>query len=221
MPYIFKPENQIQSTGKLPAVCPVEVGILLDRSGSMASIKSETIDGFNALLREQERLEQAALLSVALFNDAVTLLHDGVPIARVPFLGSETYQPRGGTALNDALGRMVQTIGERASRLSRTLIAIITDGQDTASHTFSVMDVRRMVGYRRERHDWVFVFFGPSSARTYARSVGIPDDHIFDFDATSEIAATLQRLSAGLEAYRLDDPHFALRLCDRPKAENN
>jgi uncharacterized protein YegL len=212
MPYIFAPQNQIQSVGTLPAVCPVEIGILLDRSGSMSSIKSETISGFNALLKEQQNLERDALLSVALFNDAATVLHDGVPIARVSLLSPETYQPRGGTALNDALGRMIGTIGERASRLSRNLIAIITDGQDTASHEFSVMDIRRMIGYRRERHSWTFVFFGPSSARRYARFIGIPDEFIFDFDVASEITTTLGRLSAGLADYRLGRGDFILRL---------
>ena len=215
MPYIFKPENQIQAAQTLPAVCPVEVGILLDRSGSMASIKSETIAGFNALLKEQQKLEQAALLSMSLFNDVITLLRNGVPIAQAPLLSPENYQPRGGTALNDALGRMIGTIGERASRLSRNLIAIITDGQETASHEFSAIDIRRMIGYRRERHSWTFVFFGPSSARTYARSIGILDEFIFDFDAASGITAMLRRLGSAVTAYRLGDPNFALRLCDK------
>jgi uncharacterized protein YegL len=222
--YVYSPERtQLQIRQTLPAtVASMHIGFVLDRSQSMQPVKTQTIDGFNALLKEQQQIAKEAQLSLALFNDTVTLIHDNVPIADAPSLCPATYQPAGGTALSDAIGRTIQAIGKRASRLSSVLIVIITDGDENMSREFTISDIQRMIEYRQSKHHWQFLFLGPKSARSYALAIGIPPDHIFAFDADrSGITDLLRRLGSAVTAYRLDDPTFALRLCDQPSGENN
>ncbi|PYK18086.1 MAG: hypothetical protein DME55_07655 [Verrucomicrobia bacterium] len=190
-----------------------QIGFVLDRSGSMEAIKAETINGFNTLLAKQRQIQQDATLSLALFNDSVALIYDAVPIADVHPLTIESYAPRGTTALNDAIGMMVQALSKRASRLTPTLVIIVTDGDENSSRSFSDEHVRQMVRYRQSGHDWNFVFLGPISAHNYARSLGIPDDCIVDFDADATgITQIMDRLGSSLAAYRLGDRDFTLRL---------
>jgi Mg-chelatase subunit ChlD len=215
MPYRYSPpERAIQARRQIPLVIGApQIGIVLDRSGSMESIRAETIGGFNRLLEQQKRIDQAANLSLALFNDRITLVYDAVPIADVPLLSVESYAPQGGTALNDAIGLTVQALGKRASRLTPSLVIIITDGDENSSREFSTEHIRQMISYRRGNHDWEFLFLGPRSGVAYARSIGIAEDHIIGFDADSTgITRILDRLGTSLEAYRHGDPNFVLRL---------
>ena len=104
------------------------LGFVLDRSGSMDDLIKEVLISFNALLTEQQKLQGgggavSASFSLALFNHDVKLPYDGVPIAEVPPLTRELYDPSGGTALNDAIGQMIQGIGKRARRSSRVVWA--------------------------------------------------------------------------------------------------
>ena len=76
----------------------------------------------------------------------------------MPLLRFTDYIPDGGTALDDAIGRTIQAIGRKATRLTPVVVIIITDGGDTSSRQFSTADVRQMVSYRRRSHDWEFLF---------------------------------------------------------------
>ena len=218
MPYRYSPtERTLQTRRQAPLVIgEPQIGIVLDRSGSMQSIRTEVIEGFNRLLAQQKEIRQAASLALVLFNDRVTLLYDAVPIADVPALSAESYLPEGGTALNDAIGLMAQALGKRASRLTPTLIIAITDGNENSSREFSEAHVRQIVRYRQVNHDWEFLFLGPQSGHHYARMLGIPEDHIIGFDADSTgITQIMDRLGTTLEAYRLGDRNYALRLKER------
>lgn len=217
--YVYNgPSTKIQTrqTTALAAPGATQIGFVVDQSGSMESVKSETVNGFNKLLAEQKGSPREAALSLALFNERVRLVHDAVPIADVPLLSHELYVPAGGTALNDGIGYMIQAIGKRASRLTPVLVVILTDGLDTSSSQFSAADVRQMIAYRRLNHDWEFLFLGPRSGLGYAASIGIPEDHVFGFEADSKgITRILDRLSASLEAYRLGDRQYTLLLKGR------
>lgn len=107
-----------------------ELGLVVDQSGSMGGLGRQLIESFNALLAEQKSEVASARVSLALFNNGVHTVHDGDPVADIPLLSSEVYRPEGGTALNDAIGSMIQGIGKRAKRGTRVLIAILTDGDE-------------------------------------------------------------------------------------------
>jgi hypothetical protein len=108
---------------------------------------------------------------------------------------------------------MIQTIGKRAGRRNQVLVAIVTDGAENSSRSFSRNDLLSMITYRRLTHDWQFIFIGPEEALTYALSIGIPKSNVVSFraDATG-ISTIMARLSRSMKAYQLGDRRYALRL---------
>jgi von Willebrand factor type A domain len=216
--YIYNPpENQLQTRRTAPLVIGApQIGLVLDRSESMKSIRAEAIVGVNSLLTEQQEKSADSRFSMTLFNDRVSIVHEAVPIRDVPALTQATYTPQGGTALNDGIGAMMQSIGKHASRLTPVLIAVVTDGDENSSRQFTLPDIRQMLGYRQEIHGWAFVFLGPAGALHYARSIGIPEENFISFTASAAgITTILARLSQAMSAYRLGDRQYMLQLKGR------
>ena len=212
----LQPNSQLREGvgGAVPVpLQPPELGFVLDRSGSMASLCTEAISGFNHLLSEQRSVNSSALFSLSLFDHENILIHDAVPLADIPDLTPHSFVPRGGTALNDAIAAMIQRIGHRARRQTRVLVAILTDGMENSSRQFSQDDVMRMITYRRSTYDWQFVFIGPADALPYALSIGIPKSNVVAFNADpAGIRQIMQRLSKSMAAYQLGDRRYALKL---------
>jgi hypothetical protein len=199
--------------GAVSVVGPPELGFVLDRSGSMASLAAEAVTGFNTLLGEQRAVSPSALFSLSLFDHEDSLLYDAVPLAEVPELTSSSYVPRGGTALNDAVAAMIRRLGRRAKRSTRVLIAILTDGSENASREASQADLLSMIAYRRSTYDWQFVFIGPADALDYALSIGIPKSNVVSFNADpAGIRQIMLRLSKSMAAYQLGDRRYSLKL---------
>jgi hypothetical protein len=216
--YIQKSSTELQSVPGTDAILEKtntsELGIVLDQSGSMSSLINEAIAGFNALVDEQQNLEvRPANFSLELFNDSLKMFYDAVQITEVRHLTSEFYKPIGGTALNDAIGAMIQAIGRRARHRTRVLIAILTDGEENVSRNFSTPDIRQMIAYRRTAYNWQFIFIGPPEAERYALSLGIPKSNIVSLRADGAgITAIMGRLSLSMRAYQLGDRRYALKL---------
>ena len=85
----------------------VDVVFILDRSGSMGGLESDTIGGFNSMLEKQRKLEGKAYITTVLFDDQYELLHDRVNIAKVNNITEKEYFVRGSTALLDAIGKTI------------------------------------------------------------------------------------------------------------------
>jgi von Willebrand factor type A domain len=197
----------------LDADGPAQIGLLLDRSGSMGKIRAETVAGVNQLITRQKAQPRTARFTLGLFNDTLSFVCRGVELSGAPLLRSADYKPEGGTALNDAIGQIIQQLGRAVSRLTPVLVVIVTDGCDTSSCEFSRADIRQMITYRRHSHNWEFIFLGPKSGLAYAQSIGIPADHLFNFAADAlGVAQILDKLGASLEAYRAGDSNYILRL---------
>jgi uncharacterized protein YegL len=220
--YIQKSSTQLQNAPGADATLEKlgntsELGIVLDQSGSMSSLVNEALAAFNNLLEEQRNLKSAAnsssAFSLALFNSAVRLVYDGVSIAEAKPLTRDLYTPSDGTALNDAIGAMIQAIGKRIRHRTRVLVAILTDGEENSSRKFSIPDIHQMIAYRRTTYDWQFIFIGPPEAEHYALSLGIPKSNITSFSADGAgITAIMARLSLSMRAYQLGDRRYALKL---------
>jgi hypothetical protein len=217
--YIQKPSAQLsepleaRSDSAVKAEGALELGIVLDQSASMSGLVNETMAAFNALVDEQRATSEGTALSLALFNHSIKLLYDGLSIGEVEPLSGELCKPSGGTALNDAIGAMIQAIGKRTRRGTRVLIAILTDGAENASQRFSKADILQMITYRRTTYDWQFIFIGPPEALDYALSIGIPISNVVSFSADSAgITAIMARLSKSMKAYQLGDRRYALKL---------
>lgn len=88
--------------------------LLLDRSGSMQSIKTDTEGGFAAFVEEQKRTDGECRVTLAQFDNHYDVVYADRPIADVPPL---ELQPRGSTALLDAMGKLITDAGARLADL--------------------------------------------------------------------------------------------------------
>ena len=133
----------------------VEILVILDRSGSMGSIRDEAIGGFNNFLTSQQAVKGAANLTLVLFDDQYEIPVNGVKVKEVKPLTTETFVPRGFTAMNDAIGKALTTL--EAKNPKKAVICILTDGQENASKEFTIAQVQAKVKAAEER-DWEVVF---------------------------------------------------------------
>ena len=135
----------------------VEVVFLLDRSGSMSGLESDTIGGFNATLNKQKEEPGEVVWSTVLFDDKHEVIHDRVPIRQIEKLTDREYYVRGSTALLDAIGRAIRHIGNihkyaRPENVpEKTIFIITTDGMENASREYSSDMVKKLIEEKKEK----------------------------------------------------------------------
>lgn len=165
-----------------------EMVFILDKSGSMAGLVGDTIGGFNSLIERQRRQPGEALVSTVLFDNFSTVLHDRVPLERIPPMTERQYVPGGCTALIDALGGAIRHIGNvhkyarEEDRPEHTIFVITTDGMENASRFYSSDAVKAMVKRQKQKYGWEFLFLGANidAVETAAR-YGIGEDRAVTF----------------------------------------
>lgn len=141
-----------------------EIAYVLDRSGSMTRMTKAAIAGFNEFLKEQLEMPGEASLSLLLFDNQFLKLHDRVFLEKVKPLTSETYVPQGCTALLDAIGMTIKTLGEQLATLpeeerpGKVIVAIFTDGHENASTDYSFEKILQMITHQRTEYQWEFLF---------------------------------------------------------------
>jgi len=173
------------------------IAVLLDRSGSMESIKAETISGFNFFLNEQKHSGANASLTLVQFDTQATeVVHEAKPIQSVPELNANTYQPRGGTPLLDALGETIIRTGStlevipEANRPDKVVFVIITDGQENSSHRFNKAQIKEMLEHQTNVYKWQFIYLGANQdAFAEAGSMGIAMGNAANFTPANMPAA--------------------------------
>lgn len=141
-----------------------EIVCVLDRSGSMESMRTQAQNGFNEFLDTQKGIESNIIMTVVLFDHEYSVMHDGVDVHEIEPLTVRTYVPRGSTALYDAVGRTVNTVRERIARAStvaptRVLFVILTDGHENASEEFRKSDIIGLIDEQKAT-GWEFIFLG-------------------------------------------------------------
>lgn len=169
-----------------------EIIFLLDRSGSMGGLESDTIGGFNGFLEKQRQLEGKTIVTTVLFDDRYELLWSGVDAEKVRLTANE-YFVRGSTALLDAVGKAILDVGCRlsntpeAERPGKVIFVITTDGMENASREFTYKKVKELIRHQQEKYSWEFVFLGANmDAAKEAGNIGIHRDSAFDFVASEE-----------------------------------
>ena len=170
-----------------------EVVFILDRSGSMAGLEADTIGGFNAMIAKQRQEAGEALVSTLLFDNECQVIHDRVPLEKVPPLTEREYSVRGCTALLDAIGKTIQKIANvqkhtsPENRADKVLFVITTDGMENASREYTYDKIRALVERQKQEYGWEFLFLGANiDAISTARRFGIGADRAVNYHADSQ-----------------------------------
>lgn len=169
------------------------IAVLLDRSGSMESIKSDVIAGFNGFLADQKVAPGEATATIVQFDShgapgQGVLNYDArcvfAPLAEAAALTPDTFQPRGATPLYDALGRLIDETGAALKamgddvRPANVIVLIITDGYENASRKETQATVAAKVKHQTDAYQWRFVYIGANQdAVQVAQQINI-DPHL-------------------------------------------
>ena len=187
-----------------------ELVFILDRSGSMAGLESDTVGGFNAMLQKQRALDGECRITTVLFSDRSELLHDRVDIRAVSPMTAQAYRVGGSTALLDAIGQTIDKLirvqrgTAESHRAENVMFVIITDGEENASRTYAADQVKKMIEREREEYGWEFIFLGANiDAVETAGRFGIQADRAADYVPDGRgTALNFQMMSDAVTAFR-------------------
>ena len=167
-----------------------ELVFILDRSGSMSGLESDTVGGFNSMIEKQKKQNDPCYVSTVLFNDVSEVLYDRVKLGDVQKMNENQYYVRGCTALMDAIGGAIHHIGNIHKYIrnedvpAHTMFVIMTDGMENASRRYSSEQVKQMIERQKEKYGWEFLFIGANidAVETAAR-YGIGADRAVNYNA--------------------------------------
>lgn len=143
-----------------------ELVFILDRSGSMGGLESDTIGGYNSMMEKQKKEPGEAIITTVLFDDQYELLHDRIKLSAISTITEKEYFVRGSTALLDAIGKSIKKIVNvqrhtaEEEQAERVLFVITTDGMENASREYAYEDIRKMIEHEKEKYGWEFLFLG-------------------------------------------------------------
>lgn len=169
-----------------------ELVFILDRSGSMAGLESDTVGGFNAMIEKQKKEQGECCVSTVLFDDKSMVLHDREKLTTIKKMTDKDYVVGGCTALIDAIGGAIHHIAN-IHKYARpedvpvhTMFVITTDGMENASHRYSSGEVKRMIKRQKKHFSWEFLFIGANiDAVETAAQFGIERDRAVNYHADS------------------------------------
>lgn len=190
-----------------------EIVFILDKSGSMAGMESDTVGGFNAMIERQKALDGKAYVSTVLFSDRPQVLHDRRNLNEIEPLTERDYQVGGSTALLDAIGRAIRHIGNihkyarKEDVPARTMFVITTDGMENASKEYDSRQIKRMIRSNEEKYGWEFLFLAANiDAAEAAEDIGIRRNRAVNYAVEENTAEMYEVLSDTICAFRCDAP---------------
>ena len=170
-----------------------ELVFILDKSGSMSGLETDTIGGYNSMLEKQKAVDGECIITTVLFDHTYVLLHDRIDIRAVSPITENEYRIGGSTALLDAIGRTIHKIARAQKytaddyRAEKVLFVIITDGMENASREYSPETIRGLIEMEKTRYGWEFIFLGANiDAVQTAGRYGIGADRAVDYLADRE-----------------------------------
>lgn len=187
-----------------------ELVFILDKSGSMGGLETDTIGGYNAMLAKQQEVEGECHITTVLFDNNYELLHDRIDIKAVSPISEKEYQVGGSTALLDAIGRTIHKIGNAQKhtaddyRAEKVMFVIITDGEENSSREYSAEKIKAQIERQKEKYGWEFVFLGANiDAIETAGRFGISADRAQNYHSDSEgIELNFRVMSEVVAEYR-------------------
>lgn len=165
-----------------------ELVFILDRSGSMNGLESDTIGGFNGMLTKQKAEGEKVNVTTVLFDDEVEVIHDRFPIDIIEPLTDKEYYVRGCTALLDAVGESIKKIENvqkhlpEAHKAGKVIFVITTDGLENSSVEYNYNDIKRMIEAKK-KCGWEFLFLGANiDAGKEAEKIGIARERAVTYE---------------------------------------
>ena len=190
-----------------------ELVMILDRSGSMSGLESDTIGGFNSMIEKQKKTEGDVYVSTILFDDCTEVIYDRIDISKIEPMTDKQYYVRGCTALLDAVGGAIHHIANihkyarEEDVPEKTIFVITTDGLENASRNYTYNDVRRMIEKEKEQYHWEFIFLGANiDAASEAAKFGIDSSRAARYEHDS--------IGTALNYSVVSDAVSQLRMCD-------
>jgi len=161
-----------------------------DRSGSMYSILEDAIGGFDSMIKEQKKIKDKDIyLTLATFDDSYELKLSNSPLSDFTSIKDHDYNPRGATALYDAIGKTIVNVGVELDKLnenekpSKVLFVIQTDGEENSSTEYSFDLVKELINHQTEKYNWEFIYLGSGleeDVNTFSKSMGIFNSMAYD-----------------------------------------
>ncbi len=203
----------------------VDITIVLDRSGSMQSIKKETIEGYNGFISGQLNNKTNARITLVQFDHEYELVYEAVKLKDVNEMNDDSYIPRGLTALLDAIGKTIKLsnnrykVARKEKRPDKKLFLIITDGQENNSTLFTRAMIFKKIKKMEEKHGWEFIFLGANQdAISEAQNYGIKTKRAMTYAADAVGTEHVYfSISNNIMACMAEDKEFEFTEEDRKK----
>ena len=186
----------------VPAEKPerIELVLVLDKSGSMQGLESDTIGGFNSMIKKQKALDVPVRVTAVLFNDKTDVLYESRSIHSVHALTEKEYEVGGTTALLDAVGSTILNVDQKGDikKGTKVIFVIITDGMENASREFTKTKVKQMISDKQEKYGWDFIYLGANiDAAEEAGAIGVKKANAVTYRNTeSGVRANYDAVSA-------------------------
>ena len=182
------------------------INFVLDKSGSMSTIRQATISGFNEFLGDQQHEGGSARMTLTLFDTRFRTVVSAEPLEQVTPLDSDTYEPSGMTALYDAIAHTMKITDDYVAehKPDQVLFVIMTDGQENSSREFDRGRILMMIEDRQNGPHYEFIYLGANQdAYEVGQSIGVHRDKSLTYQASPEEARrTMTRVSHNVRAYR-------------------
>lgn len=164
---------------------------IVDRSGSMFTIKDDMIGALNTVFTEQAKLDGSCLVDYVQFDDEI----EAVFVDRSVSDAKATLHPRGSTALLDAIGKSATDLGKRFADLPEderpgtVLIFVVTDGHENASRDWTPESIKALITEQENKWNWQFNFLGASlDAVNVAQSYGFATGNSMSYNIGNTVA---------------------------------
>lgn len=186
-----------------------DVTLLLDRSGSMESIRADTIGGVNSFIDNQAKIEGVCRLTLIQFDtqNSHEIVQEGAPIKEAKKLDANTFVPRGGTPLYDAMGLAIESTEKRLASLTgqpeHVIMVIMTDGQENQSYRFTRDQVFAKVT-EKTAAGWQFAYLGANQdGMEVGMSLGVAAHNTASYAATGQhVNSTYAAIASNVGAMR-------------------
>lgn len=179
------------------------VNFILDKSGSMESVKNSTISGFNEYVETLKRDGNNYSFSLTFFDTDTKQTYTNEPIKKVGKLDKENYEPNGNTALYDAVCRTIDTVKGTVKKGQKVLTVIMTDGEENSSKEYTQEQLRAKIAELEKTGNWSFVFLGANQdSWANAAKMGIPKMNTANFvQSDAGVGQAMQMMASNTRSF--------------------